>query len=248
MVPVIFVDLGIAFIGAGLLLLIRPIARVRVGTRTRAGAVLAAGLVFLAIGFTMPAREQRARSHLSFLDDVMPVWQFVEVHERVIAAPPDVVWRALREVTAGEIRFFTMLTTIRRFGRSGPESMLNAPERKPLLDVALRSGFQLLAEQPPTEIVVGTMVVRPAGAKTRDITPAEFIALSAGGYAKAAMNFRVEPRGTGTLLHTETRVFATDDASRRSFARYWRIIYPGSALIRRQWLRAVDKRATRTSQ
>ena len=57
------------------------------------------------------------------------------------------------------------------------------------------------------------------------------------------MNFRIEPNGQGgSLLTTETRVFAADPASRRRFARYWSVIYPGSALIRREWLRAVAKR------
>jgi hypothetical protein len=35
----------------------------------------------------------------------------------------------------------------------------------------------------------------------------------------------------------------TDRAYRRVFAAYWRVIYPGSALIRRMWLRAVKRRA-----
>jgi hypothetical protein len=41
-------------------------------------------------------------------------------------------------------------------------------------------------------------------------------------------------------------VHATDDSARRKFARYWRVIYPGSALIRRMWLRAIKLRAERT--
>jgi hypothetical protein len=39
-----------------------------------------------------------------------------------------------------------------------------------------------------------------------------------------------------------THVFATDTARRR-FALYWRIIYPGSAFIRRMWLQAIKRRA-----
>ncbi len=44
-------------------------------------------------------------------------------------------------------------------------------------------------------------------------------------------------------LTTETRVFATDSRARRRFAVYWRVIYPGSALIRRSWLDAIKRRA-----
>jgi hypothetical protein len=77
-------------------------------------------------------------------------------------------------------------------------------------------------------------------------TPDAFAVLDAPGFAKAAMNFLVEPDGRGgSLLSTETRVHATDPASRRRFAAYWRVIYPGSAIIRRSWLQAVRRRAER---
>jgi hypothetical protein len=41
------------------------------------------------------------------------------------------------------------------------------------------------------------------------------------------------------LLTTETRIAAVDDAARRAFTWYWRIVGPFSALIRRRWLRAI---------
>ena len=59
------------------------------------------------------------------------------------------------------------------------------------------------------------------------------------------MDFHVQPTPGGCLLSTETRIKATDGDARRSFGRYWRIIHPGSALIRRVWLRAVRRRAER---
>jgi hypothetical protein len=41
-------------------------------------------------------------------------------------------------------------------------------------------------------------------------------------------------------------VFATDPASLRSFTAYWRTILPGSAIIRRQWLAAIKRRAEKS--
>jgi len=38
--------------------------------------------------------------------------------------------------------------------------------------------------------------------------------------------------------------FSPTAPRRRRFAAYWRLIYPGSALIRRSWLRAIRQRAT----
>jgi hypothetical protein len=58
------------------------------------------------------------------------------------------------------------------------------------------------------------------------------------------MNFRIEDEGAGqSRLTTETRIFATDTATRRRFGLYWAFVYPGSALIRPGWLQAITKRA-----
>jgi hypothetical protein len=56
-----------------------------------------------------------------------------------------------------------------------------------------------------------------------------------GGRVRIAMNFRRE----GGKLSTETRVQAVDDQARRVFLRYWRVIGPFSALIRRRWLKQI---------
>jgi len=50
-------------------------------------------------------------------------------------------------------------------------------------------------------------------------------------------------RSDGTRLSTETRVLAGDAAARRSFLRYWRVVGPFSALIRRRWLAQIAKSA-----
>ena len=131
----------------------------------------------------------------------------------------------------------------RRLGRPGPEDILNAPEHLPILDVALGTSFVRLADDTERELVIGTTVIAPLG-RPGPRTPDEFRALTTPGFAAAAMNFRIEPDAAGgSLLATDTRVFATDPSTRRRFARYWSLIYPGSALIRRQWLAAVAKRA-----
>ena len=73
-----------------------------------------------------------------------------------------------------------------------------------------------------------------------------FAALTAPGYAKAAMNFRWTEDGDGWVrLSTSTRVVATSPGARRRFAAYWRLIYPGSAFLRRTWLAAIRRRSER---
>lgn len=188
--------------------------------RRRGVALFAAGLVFVLIAGCWPVRERRVVYPTSRLDRIMPWWQFEERHEIRIAASPERIYAAIRQVTAGEIRFFRILTTIRCLGRCREkESILHAPDAKPILDVATGSGFRILAGDPPRDLVFGTRV-----------TPQTL----------AVMNFHIEPDGRVT---TETRVFASTDAARRSFAVYWRIIRPGSGIIRRSWLEAIKRRA-----
>ena len=219
-----------------------------IGNRRRWLPVMGIGLALVLLAFLLPVREHGAGSQTSRLDEFVPVYQFGEHHTRRIQASCERAYAALKQVTASEISFFRLLTWLRRFGRKGPESILNAPGRLPLLDVATRSGFIWLADEPGREVVVGTTVIRPPGGKPpHDV--AEFTAATTPGYAVAAMNFRFAPEvtsaGGGCLVTTETRVHATDSRSRRVFSRYWRVIYPGSALIRVMWLRAIRRRAER---
>ena len=236
---------GLALVLVGVLAVIHPIRWLRLTTRRRGAGMIAAGIILVLLAWSLPIRESHAAG-TDRLDHILPRYHFAEHHERRIAAAPTEVWRALHEVTAADIRFFRTLTTIRRLGRSGPEDILNAPAKRPILDVALSTTFVRLAADTNREIVVGTTVIAPPGVAVPQ-TPDEFRTMRALGFAVAAMNFRIEPDAAGgSLLTTDTRVFTTDPSTRRSFARYWSLIYPGSALIRREWLAAVARRAQET--
>jgi hypothetical protein len=159
-----------------------------------------------------------------------------------VAAPPATVYDAVKNVRASEIRLFRALTWIRRGGRNMSEGILNAGNDKPLIEVAKRGGFAILADS-ASELVMGTVVIAPRHAFDT-LRATVFKTNLPPGFAIAAINFRVLPDANGSLVTTETRVFASSPATKRQFARYWRLIYPGSALIRRMWLRAIARRAT----
>jgi hypothetical protein len=192
------------------------------------------------------------------IDEFLPVFQFHESHQiRIHATPRRIAW-AIATVPAEEIRLFRTLTWLRHPRRpwSRPEeSILAPPSGKPILEVATASGFLQLAAEPDREIVLGTLVI---AARSRACgSPQDFKELAAPGYAKAVINFLIEPQSAAATggrdtpggpqgwcrLTTETRVFATDAATCRRFAAYWRLIAPGSALIRVEWLRAIRRRA-----
>ncbi len=244
--PSLFVYVGLFACLLGLVSVVWPMRRLRIAPRRRGVWLLGAGVATVAAAMLAPVKEMRVDSPRTRLDEFVPAYQFHEVHSLVVPATPARVFRAIQETTAGEIRFFRLLTTIRRLGRPGPESILNAPERVPILDIATRTSFLTLANDLDHEIVLGTVVIAPPDAGSADqLTPEVFRNISRPGFALAAMNFRLTPNDSAsTLVTTETRVYATDRATQRRFARYWRVIYPGSALIRRSWLAAIRRRAS----
>lgn len=228
----------------GLALTARPMPRLRISTRLRGLTVAITGAALAGVALLLPVSESRVSQKKTRLDEFAPVWQFSEVHTIDVAASPARVFDAIRQVRAHEIALFRTLTWIRRGGRQLPASILNAPRDMPLIDLATTTGFIRLAEDVPSEIVIGTVVVAPPGTRGK-LTPDVFQKPLPPGFALATMNFLVTPIGPErSLVTTETRVFANSDQARRRFAAYWRIIYPGSALIRRMWLRAIQRRAT----
>jgi hypothetical protein len=233
---------GLALVLAGTVSLLKPLAFLHIPTRGFALGVAAVGLPLALVGAWWPWPVRAAMGE-GRIDAFVPAFQFVELHETRVRATPDAVYRAIRAVRADDIRAFRTLTWIRSPRlpwREGHESIMNAGQ-DPILDVATRSGFFWLADDRNREALVGTVVCcrspRPSNAE-------QFLALTGPGFAKAAMNFRIEDLGGGECrLTTETRVFATDVRTRRRFGLYWAFIYPGSSLIRYGWLAAIRKHA-----
>jgi len=233
---------GLALILAGTLSLFRPLRFLRIGSRRSALKALGLGLTLVVTGAWWPWPEQHATGH-GALDGFVPRYQFAELHETRVRGNPAAVYRALRAVRADEIRTFRTLTWIRspRLPWQKRRASIMDPRQDPVLDVATRSGFVWLSDEPGREAAVGAVVCcRPA----RLTSAEQFRSLTEPGFAKAGMSFRIEDLGSGECrVTTETRIFATDTAARRRFGMYWAFIYPGSSLIRYGWLAAVKKRA-----
>lgn len=249
MFPSALVYLGLIATGVGAISVLVPLAFLGIRRRATGLLLMVAGVAVVVVAMVLPAREVRNAARGTQLDRFMPAYQFSEIHSARIRAPRDRVYRAIKAVTADEIFLFRALTSIRRLGRPGPESILNAPEKMPILDVATRTSFLPLAEERGREIVIGTLVAAPRGWQPpARPSPEGFRALRDPGFALAAMHFRIEAEGPDVCtVTTETRLYATDVPTRRRFAGYCRVIYPGSALIRRMWLEAIKHRAESSS-
>jgi len=221
---VFLVYTGLLGLLLGSICVLRPIQLLRIGSRRRGAAVLGLGVALAVVGAALPAPLMESSPGRMRLDDFVPLYQFNEVHQTRVHAGTDRVFAAIKAVTPGDIRLYRTLTWIRspRLSSGGREGLLNAAPAKPIVDAAVASGFLVLADVPDRELVLGT----PPGP------------------VKIAINFLVEDEGDGwSRVRTETRVFATSPRARRAFAVYWRLIYPGSALIRRMWLDAIGRRA-----
>lgn len=192
-------------------------------------------------------RDRKVGRYVVLLDELMPRYEFEEVHSIRLSAPPERALDAVKQATPGEMPLVRLLFAIRSlpaiFSRG---SGLPTGRSEPLWKQMLNFGFVLLGEERGRELVA-SVVAQPwrlgGGPEPHIRNADEFVAFERSGYMKAAMNFSVGFRSDHTELQTETRVLTTDPASRRSFGRYWRVIYPGSAAIRRSWLRAAKRRA-----
>lgn len=197
-------------------------------------------------------KEQKEIEPSTHLDDFLPAYDFNEIHSITVHAPPNRVFRAIKELTPAElspwvhILFALRALPARLIGKN--ETRLDST--KPIVEQVLDISFILLAEETNREIVLGTIGKFWQATSRSDRKPAkdaeEFLAFDQPGFAKAAMNFHIadDPRDC-VAVTTETRIYAADARTRAIFAAYWRLIHSGSALIRMMWLKAIKRRAER---
>jgi hypothetical protein len=155
----------------------------------------------------------------------------------VIAAPREAVLAAARSVTLQEMPLAAALLALRaaRLRRPPPEPFVRLLER--------RVGLANLAHDADGDVWAAAL--RPWLLRGESRRVPDLAAFSEPGWVKVAADLTVESHADGTLLATQTRIAATSDDARRAFARYWRVVRPGSGVIRVSWLRAAERRALR---
>ena len=218
-------------------------ARRRAGPPWRAAVVALAGAALATLGFAWPISAPRTPATGQLIDRFLPTDDFHEFHSARLRATPARTFAAIHAVTPSEIRWLLPLFWMRSprggFGPAERELL-----RQPMLDLMTRRDFLVLAERPGEEYVFGTVLGLERAEGAAVSTPEEFGEFADPGFARVAMNFKVRDLGAGGVeLTTETRVSCTDAVTRRKFGRYWRLIYPGSSIIRAEWLDAIRRRA-----
>jgi hypothetical protein len=143
------------------------------------------------------------------LDEFLPDHDVNEVHSTRVAAPPQRVLASVPELTYREVPLHVGLMAPRTLPavllRRRP-FRLRRDRGRPLLGLAVRGGFVVLAERPDELVlgVVGRFWTSDGGLER--IEAADFAAFEAPGFAKAVMNFHTRALDGGTLLTTETRI------------------------------------------
>jgi hypothetical protein len=175
----------------------------------------------------------------SLLDQIMPVYDVGSRHTIAVAARPADVYQAARHADLGRPTLVRVLMGVRTLPALAARLVGGSARSRAGADRYAVGGarFTLVAEAPGEEFVLGIMgrFWRPTGSLIR-ATPEQLRQPPPPGTVQALWNFRVEPSGPGTTLSTETRVRCADEATRRRFLLYWRVVKPGSGLIRRSIL------------
>jgi hypothetical protein len=159
---------------------------------------------------------------VALIDDVLPRFDANELHSVPLRLEPA---RALALALATPVAADPVIAALFRLrGLNARGSISGALTRLGLEQLAASDG----------EIVFGASGTpwRPGGG----IRP-----FGAGGPGR--IQIATDFRADGERLSTETRILAGDAAARRLFLRYWRVVGPFSALIRRRWLAQIAKSA-----
>lgn len=161
-----------------------------------------------------------------------------EFHQRQIRAEPSAVWDALSRISLADLTITRPLMLVRHLGRKGQPAAA-AP--------LLTHGPVELLTSTPGSYAIGAAIMRPLQLHPERhpvSTVAAFSAFHDPGWVKVLTDFSIQAADGGSLLSTDTRCQATDPATRKRFGAYWRLIRPGSDLVRRDMLRSVDRLAT----
>lgn len=186
------------------------------------------------------------------IDRYLPTYDVTEVCETSLRAPADVTYAAMRETDLAD-PVVNVLFALRELPQRLTRRMRGAkpPAAAPRITFGNIAqglpGWVLLDEDPGVELLLGSVGRfwrRDYG--WRPVPSGEFIPFHEPGYAKLALSLLVLPSAAGrTILRYEARTATTDDAARRWFRRYWRLIRPGVSLVMRRALRRIKLEAER---
>lgn len=253
--PSYFFWIGVIFIAIGVISCIKPLVFLFILNRIIATIVLCIGFLLSVISLLWPAKVYHSKKGLE-IDRILPEYIINEYHEVSIDAPIDVIKKAIQSTDISDVPIIHLLTKIRGIEKEKDKNMGDvATKNESDSNTFSTSDFNFYVVNPKELITVmilsSSMITNSSNRLSAplQITKLEdFITFNKGGYVKVAVNFLFKESDNGQiLLSTETRNWPITKKDAFIFAIYWRIIYPGSAIIRRVWLDTIKKRALNMS-
>lgn len=226
----------------GLANLAVPFRFLGVRKRVFGALIVVGGLALTLAALSWPASMVHVVQPETRLDEIMPEYQFYERHSARIHAEHDRVMQAVRESTFGDMKSLNTLLKVRAAASRTAQHNSVFSSDKRILDSFVASGYASGGSDHEIVVCGGANMRAPSVLKVRTLQ--EWAAYREPGAVKMAFDFSVKDTGDGwSTITAETRVLALDDATRRGMGRYWRLIVPGSGLLRRQWLDGIKRRA-----
>ncbi len=183
------------------------------------------------------------------MDQFLPRYDLAVAHARVVRASPAECYAAATELDLFRSPLIRTLIDVRGLPQrlvstlKGPGNVTTPAVSRACfrLKDLIGLGWTQLGEVPGSELVLGqvSMPWKPVATSTGSpVSPEQFSRFDRPGFAKIATSLRVDAYGIGSSIVTmETRVATTDEESRRRFRRYWLLVGPFSAVIRRMAMR-----------
>jgi len=180
------------------------------------------------------------------LDRMLPMPRLMEVDHVDLAVGPAEAWERVRHGNLGASPLIRALFAIRTLPNrwSGKPADVGEFRIDDMVSTPERPGFQVLVDDPPHEVVVGAIgkVWVPDIPFLHMRSAGEYHDFAEPDWIKVAWAVRVLPLGErDSRVEIEVRVDGTDEASWSRFRQYFRLIGPGSRLIRLIALRALAR-------
>lgn len=180
------------------------------------------------------------------IDEMLPEHETAINVSLVVGADPDATYRAVRDLDLMTVR--TPLLTASMWLRGLPDRMSKRaptpPAQLTLADGAGLPGWLFLGETPGEELAVGAIgQFWTPSIRWRDVPIEDFARFAEPGWGKIVASFSVRTYGDQSLVTYECRTATFDEATRRAFVRYWRLIRPFVGHIMSATLRTIKANA-----
>lgn len=248
--PSYFFWIGVILFMVGVISLIHPLDFLFISNRTIAIGVVLCGILISVSSLFWPVKLEQSPTKDQQLDGLMPVYTFNELHDVRIKASPDEVKEVFRVTGVNDIPIVHLLMKIRGIADEDVDLSDRASNNLVGSDTVSTPDFNFFVVSPDEWITV--MILKSVIITNNSNQPAppeistleQFRTFNEPGYVKVAVNFRfISTNSNETIVTTETRNNGITSKDNRAFGCYWRVVYPGSAIIRRVWLDTIKKKA-----